>query len=118
MIELTSDSYILGFWFASNSKGDDWMCCVQKDKGSDTWKGNFRFRERVDEKIYGSDDKKTWHSFKGKDQGEEKMISLIDAMMMVISVEYPDTDRLLVQGDMDVLFEKGQEKPWMNMRKV
>lgn len=119
MIEFTEGSYIVGLWFASCPKtNDNWMCCVQRSsENPNRYYGTYRFRYNKDDKIFDSDDEKSWQSFQSKfDETEEAVIKSINDIHDVIGLKYPEKDFLLIQGGVEKFLEKARTVPWMNMK--
>lgn len=121
MITLEEGDYIVGFWFAYDKKGDDWMAFVKKPKNSKLFEGCYRFRDRVDEKLDNtSKDKKRWQSFVSKDENEteDEIIDKITNIQLAVQGRYPMLDIMLVRGDISLMMEKSKNHDWMHMQQI
>jgi hypothetical protein len=121
MIQIEDGDYILGFWFAYDNKGNDWMAFVSKPKDSKIFKGCYRFRERVDEILdHTTKDKKRWVGFGSKDpnQTDDSMIDTMIKIQLAVQPKYPKLDVMLVQGGLELMMEKSKTKDWMNLQQM
>lgn len=118
MIELTEDSYIVGFWFSSDEDGNDWLCCIIKRKGESEWKGWFRTRERKDDKFANSDDVKRWVKFTmdANEESEDEVIKVGDRMQALASELFPFPERVLIHGGIQEMIEKTKNVDWFQTR--
>ena len=116
MPDFDEKTYILGFWFAEDNIGNNWMLRVQKN--GDDWHGTFRFRYKKDDKIWDSDDEKIWNSFRLKNVDEKEVIQEINIFFTAVLLEYPRADTLLVQGGIEKFLELANTKSWMQIKKV
>jgi hypothetical protein len=122
MIEIDSDSYIVGFWYASCPRtNNNWLCCIIRDPDNPKrYKGWYRFRYSKGDKIFDSDDEKTWVSFTSiNDETEFEAIGKMNDMQRnAIKMLYPDIDCLMIQGDISTFLEKAKTKEWMHLKCV
>lgn len=121
MIEIGEGDYILGFWFASDKKGNDWMAAVTKPKNSKLFRGWYRFRDRVDDVMdHTTKDRKRWTNFGSKDENEtdENVIDMMFKLQMEVQKKYPRIDMMLVQGDLSLMMEKSKNHDWMNIESM
>lgn len=120
-IELDNNSYIVGMWFSSDPKtNNDWLACVIKDPENPLkYKGWSRFRYTKDEKIFDSEDEKSWTQFSSQEgHTEQAMIDFMEMSQKVIETGYPDKDHIIVKGNLEKLIELSKTKPWMNIKHV
>lgn len=120
-IELNEKSYIVGMWFAANEEtGGDWLACVVRNpENPKTYKGWYRFRYIRDSKIFDSEDEKSWYHFEtGESEDDESIIKSMDKTHLFISMKYPKKDRVIIQGDLNKLFELTKGKSWMHLKEV
>ncbi len=121
MIQIEDGDYILGFWFAYDKAGNDWMCFIKKPKGGKFFEGVYRFRDRVDDVLdHTTKDKKRWTSFSSKDenQSEESIIDTITNIQLNLQARYPKLDIMLVKGGLKEMMEKSKNHDWMNMQEM
>ncbi len=121
MIEISEGDYILGFWFASNEKGDDWMAVVTKPKNSKLFQGSYRYRCRVDDVMdHTTKDRKIWTNFRSTDENEteESVMNMMHKIQMEIKKNYPQIDIMLVKGDLEMMMEKAKDHDWMNVQSM
>ena len=118
-IQLDDKSYIVGMWFSSDPvTNNDWLACVVRDpENPNRFIGWSRFRYIRDEKIFDSEDKKSWTNFSSAEGAtENQMIAYLGIMQRGIEAGYPDMDQILVKGDLKKLIGLAKDKPWMNMK--
>lgn len=68
-IEIRPENYYWGMWYASHEKGD-LMGAAWKEPGGN-WILRFRFRTYKDDRVFDSEDTKSWYELRAKD-GEDK----------------------------------------------
>lgn len=92
---------------------------MQKRLDTGKWKGDYRFRYKKDDKIFGSDDKKSWYSINPKLDGEsepdDEMEKILDGFQQHIRMMYPDADKLIIKGGLPELLVKCKTKGWMHI---
>jgi hypothetical protein len=54
-IEIKDGRYFAGFWLLGDGKTRDWLYAVYRDKGSDKWTLEYRFRYYEDNIIDGNE---------------------------------------------------------------
>ncbi len=121
MIQIEDGDYIVGFWFAYDNHGNDWMAYVRKPKNSKLFEGAYRFRDRVDEKLdHTSQDKKRWFYFRSRseDETEKQIIDRMITAQLTVQDRYPKIDFMLVQGGLDIMMEKSKNHDWMHVQKM
>lgn len=124
MIEFDNKTYILGFWYSNDPQtNNNWLCCIVRDDASDgDWKGWYRFRYKKDEKIFDSDDEKSWVMLNGrKDKNmqkktEDEITGFMFDMQSAILLMYSQPDYLIIKGGISDLMEKAKTKDWMNIK--
>jgi len=115
MIVINDKSYILGIWFSSHPvTKNNWMAFIMKDPENDqTYKLDYRFYDAKDES-------KSWTnatfqlSEKQKLDWEEIIFSHLEEVQNRFEKEYPEKDKLIVQGNSEKLFSLAKEKKWLN----
>ena len=118
-IELDENIYIVGMWFSSDPiSGNDWLATIIRDPDHPTrYKGSYRFRYIKDDKIFDSEDEKSWTDFTCEDNiPETQIIEGMAYLQEAISAGYPDMDKIIVQDGIDKFFELAEGKPWMNIK--
>jgi len=119
MIELDDESYIVGFWFSSNPLSlDSWLACVIRDPDNPTkYKGFYRFRYKIDDKVFDSSDEKKFVDFTSEgNKTDEDMIQLFDNVQASLEFVYTEKDRIIVKGDLEKLLSLSKDKYWMHIR--
>ena len=71
-IEFKKDRYFTGIWFGNLFPDQDFMGAMYKE-GND-WVIKYRFRYIVDDKIFDSDDTKSWYTLIAKENQSENEI--------------------------------------------
>jgi hypothetical protein len=120
-IELDDKSYVVGMWFSSDPKtNNDWLACMIKDPNNPKkYKGWSRFRYTKDDKIFDSEDEKSWTNFESSDTNtEDEIIAIMDSMQNAIETGYPVKDKMIVKGSLKKLIELSKSKSWMNIKMV
>lgn len=114
-MEFFKDDYILGFWVGGSEKfKSDFLMTVLKRK--DEWLVEYRFRYHVDEKVFGSEDKKSFYGFKFKGEEEKLMVGL-NQLLEYIKIKY-DIEFYEVRGGFDEFRYKAALCPEMNFKMV
>lgn len=104
-MEIKDTDYILCFAIGNsapkreNGKTSDFLLsCLKRDN---EWLVEYRFRYHKDNKVFDSEDKKSFYNISLIDKPEEYIISTLNQFIEVVRVKYPDTELTLVQGDTD-----------------
>lgn len=119
MIEFTEGAYIVGMWYADDPEtNDNWMCCVQRDpENPKRFKGDYRFRYSKGEKIWDSDDKKSWWKFETKEgDSEQDVIDAVNKLQSHIALKFSEIDYLEIKGDLSKFLELAKTKAWLHMK--
>lgn len=119
-MDIRQNDYILGVWFIS-SEDKDWLCTVVKRDGK--WVGEYRFRYYADDKVFDSDDKKSFYTFEAEgDLPEELIKERIDTIAQKMTeldiwagstLQYVD-----VRGDGAVWVEKMRNAPFVHIQET
>jgi hypothetical protein len=73
----------------------DWMACVFRDLPDGKWRFTYRFRYYVDEKIHGSDDKRSVYDCSCGDSTEQEVLSAVSkAANMLVETGYSPSGRI------------------------
>lgn len=119
MIKLDEESYIVGIWFSSSSTtNNDWMACVVADPEN---KGRFniytRSRYGKDDKIFDSDDTKSWYLHKSSEgQDEDYLIDIVNKLQDMSKIAYDELDKVIVKGSVEKLLEMADAHPWLHLK--
>jgi len=120
-MEIFKDDYILGQWFMDTPElpGDAMVMVIKR---ADKWIGEVRIRKIVDEKIFGSQDKKNFLNIEIEDSPEDVVINKIDGYMKEV-MKYPGfsgadlrVDFVDVRGDFFKWIEAAKDRDWFNLK--
>jgi|GEM_PF-2881992 hypothetical protein len=122
-MELDENTYVLGYWFASDKDSNCWYMMICKKNGK--WEGQYTFRYNMDKpgeefNAHSGKDKKNIYkmSWKGETP-EDQLIGKVNALFEVIKVKFNDfNDSFLVQGDSTKFIEIAKTKDYMHMKCV
>jgi hypothetical protein len=119
-MELTENDYILGVWFAEDFQGNNWIMTIKRPKDNMThWFGEYRFRYKVDDKVFNSQDEKSFYSFEIKDQDEKEVLSQVNRIANVIKIKYGKSFSYTeVKGDIHKFQFRLAQEPFMNIQKL
>lgn len=119
-IEINDKSYIVGMWFSRDPiTNNDWLACIVRDPEQPTrYKGWSRFRYVKDNKIWDSEDRKSWTTFTSREQMNDDEIIGFIRLMQKLECAYPHKDEIIVKGDIKKFFELAKDKSWMNLKEV
>lgn len=100
-MEIHKNDYILGSWYAERDNGDNWLMTIVKR--GDVWLGEYRFRYKKDTKVFNSNDKKSFYSFRVKGKMPEDMvIRAMNELFEILKLRYSKRNKFIeVKGDMD-----------------
>lgn len=118
-IELNDKSYIVGLWFSSSLfHRHDWLAWIIKDpENPKGYTGGYRFRYAKDNKIFDSEDEKSWRYFKTtEEKTEDEIIKIGNDMQEKMKAHFPQTDKIIVKGNLEKLMELAKDKPWMHLQ--
>jgi|SRR5579872_1034471 len=121
--------YYVGLWnmplppCREKPRGGDLLILVWRyDSAPEEWIVTLRIRENKDDRIWDSDDVKTWKSMKIVET-EEMMLRGIEYTMQQIAfglgmVELPPIGKLMIQGDCEKALQKimASNKSWMHLK--
>ncbi len=127
MIEINPENYYIGMWFFELPKhfsrfgnGGDFMMCVSRKKTEPTtWKIVFRFRHKKDDRIWDSDDEKSWYSATATNKTEAQIEQdMHDYIKTIGVVAHEIGDFFPIHGDGDEFARKITESPpkWMHAK--
>jgi hypothetical protein len=119
IFETKEDTYVIALWFIPVPKHnmDILTTAMQATKGAET-KIITRFRYHVDDKVWGSKDKKSVYHASSNDSEEvtlRKMRAVQAQMALAGETEYHE---VLVQGNSEKLIEMLKKQPWAHMKFV
>lgn len=120
-MEVQDNDYILGAWIVSLPGVRDWMATVKRPGGDPLapWRAEYRFRYYVDEKIWGSDDKKSF--FQGElppEMPEEAVEGIWEKMMHSLREAGFGTqmEHISVKGGPEAMIEAFSLSDMMHMK--
>lgn len=109
-------SYILGFWY-SETPNELINHLTYFWKENNKWHGLMRTRIVKDNKIFDSDDEKSFTNITPKEsKTEDELISIMDEIQEMAALRGMKTDSLLIRGGSDKLLELAKTKPWMHFK--
>jgi len=73
--------YFVGFWFLAAKNGDDFMATLHRPAGATELQLDYRFRRRVDDKIFDSDDTKSSYEVDFTGKTEDESIAIVDRII-------------------------------------
>jgi len=116
-MEFTVDDYILGMWFAEAPNGDNWQMTIIKRDGK--WLGEYRFRYKKDDKVWHSNDRKSFYNFKiPEEETEEEVLKKMEVFFDVIKIQYPRGEFISIKGDFNKFIFRMAQEPWFNIKKI
>lgn len=115
-MQIDDADYVLGVWFIEHDKGNV-ISTLKRDDDENNWIGELRFRHFVDNKIFGSEDKKTVCEISVKNKTEEEVIEMQtkwmnEAAALNLSLTI---DHFIVKGDVKKFMEMALTKEWMHI---
>lgn len=121
-MELDENSYILGYWHASDKDFNDFYMSVKKQKGGD-WELQYTFRENksddYDDVFSGKDKKNVYNFTADGNTTEEKLLKEITNVFEAIKLRYTNSnDYFLVQGNSDKFLEIAKTKDYLHLKEV
>lgn len=117
MIELKDSTYLLAIWFVSWREAN-WMCAVYRHAPEDDWTVRYRFRYFEDERVFDSDDRRSWYAGTlPSSMTEDMLIAKFDMFASVVGLgRGASLERLLVKGGMEDLKRAAEGCEWFNFR--
>jgi hypothetical protein len=118
VIPLRDQVYYVGFWFLSGREGD-WLACVYQDGEDGFWHLVHRCRQHTDDRVWGSDDPKSWtHQLLCASVREEDVIEVVGRLQSDLSSPYETGAYLPIRGSLPKLILILKEKcpPWLHIR--
>lgn len=119
-MDITEDTYILGVWYFEHKNIGNLMITVSKN-GKGKWCAEIRVRSYVDDKVFGSDDRKMWYKREwGAGTSKEDVLKSVETLLdLYEKVHKPEIrDFALVEGDAERMAEVLATKEWASMKKV
>jgi hypothetical protein len=115
MIELNESSYVLGLWFIQWDECN-WMCCAYRDGDEADWKIRYRFRYFADDRVFDSDDRRSWYGVTVSSRVlESEMAQKMEAFALLVSIaRNAPIERLIVHGSINKLTELARDSPWFH----
>jgi len=118
-MEIRSEDYILGIWFAEKNKGIEkgnvLGMAIRRPDGK--WYVEIRTRMYRDEKTFASDDKKRFNSFElKKDTPEEFVKEKLDEIFDMTKNFFPNYyEYVEIKGNLEAMLLKTAELKWFNV---
>lgn len=115
-MQINENDYVLGVWFIEHDKSNV-MSIFKRDDDENNWIGELRFRHFIDDKVFGSEDKKTVYDITVKNKTEDEVIEMQAKWMHEASgLSLASTiDHFIVKGDGKKFMEMALTKEWMHM---
>lgn len=118
-IEITPENYYIGMWFMElPDRIGNWMACAWRPKDKPgPWTLRWRFRYYEDEKIFDSEDRRSWYTMEIKDATEEKVVESLEYVAtMMCGVTGTTLTFWEIRGDGDKAMDKMKTHPppWMH----
>ena len=121
-MNITESTYILGVWFFEHEGVGNIMMTVYKDsEDSDIWKGEIRARTYLDNRVFGSDDRKTFYAREWEPgTTKEQVIKSVKSLFSLYSKAYKPIveDVVMIEGDGEKMIEELSKKDWAQMKKI
>src|SRR3990167_671736 len=119
-MEIKETDYILGIWFAEDKNGNNFIMLVKRDKNTPKeWIGEYRFRYKVDDKIFDSDDKKSFYEFSIIDLTEKEVLAKIESFFESIKIVYSFKNEYVeIKGDVQKFMFRAAQAEWMNLKRL
>ena len=116
---LTEDSYILGILYAEDKDGNNFMLTVIRHKDNLTeWEGEYRYRYRVDNKVFDSKDIKRIYRFKIKDKTEEQVEDMLKELLEYVKIKFTKfSEYVPIKGDTHKFAFIGAQQDWLHIKK-
>ena len=114
---IEENDYILGFWFAEAGNGDDWLMILLR-RGK-KYIGEYRFRYKKDDKIFDSEDKKSFYSFSAKteDVAEDEMVKKLNGFFEMVKLRYSVRAKYIeVKGDFHKFSYLGAQEDFFHIK--
>lgn len=119
MIMIDENTYVVGYWFASDGE-NNWYCCILKNEDGEYFgQQTFRYNKGDEDPHLGKDEKSIYKIKIDKEKTEEEIIKLINQLFEVIKLKYNDYhDHFLVQSKGNKFFEIAKTKHYFNMKQA
>ena len=118
-MEIRENDYILGTWFAEDYQGNNWLMTIKRDKNDEVnWQGEYRFRYKVDNKIFNSADTKNFMAFEVKGS-EEEVLKKMEDLAMIIKIKYKKRFKFVdVRGGVEKFQFRMAQEEFTNFKKM
>lgn len=118
-MEFDETDYVLGTWFAEKRGYGNYMMTVKRTKDG-TWKGEYRFRYYVDDKVFGSKDRKSVYEITiDKKTKEEDIVKKMNMLFEAIKVHYTDIHEYIeVKGNVDKFMFLLGMRDWAQIKQL
>lgn len=119
-MDVNKDDYILGFWFAQASNGDNWTMTAKKHPTlPDHWLVEYRFRYKEDDKIFESKDTKSFYNKMVVGTEEEVKHKLDDLFYTVITPRFNNRKEYIdVRGNQEKFIYLLAQADYVHVKKV
>ena len=125
MPTLTEDSYLECMSLIGHPEGDI-LVSLYRDKPDADWMVEVRFRYKVDDKVFNSEDKKTWQHYripaeKSRETVRGELSTILDKLVELTNLTYgtkAKADTLEIQGGIEELVTASEKVDWVNIKKV
>jgi hypothetical protein len=122
-MELKEKDYLIGIWWfpLPNNEGDV-MGSVVKKHETGKWHLEYRFRYHKDDKVFDSEDRKSWYDATMDGNTPEKVVfESTDKLFNIFAMKAGSIiDYFDVRGDVTVFMQKTQQSPppWMHTKSM
>jgi hypothetical protein len=118
MITLDENTYVLGYWFASDGK-NNWYLIMIKQKGEWIGQQTFRYNKDDSDPFMDKDEKSIRTIRPQASLSEDEIIKKIDLLFDFIKLKYNDEhDRFIVKGDAHKFMKIAKTKHYLHMKMV
>jgi len=118
-MEIDENSYILGYWFASDENDNCWYLMMQKKDGEWIGRQTFRYNIEHSDPFSGKDEKEITTIKPKRDLNEEEILNIINDLFEIVKVKYNNfSDSFLVRGNAEKFMDIAKTKSYMHIKVV
>jgi len=116
-IELKPGRYYVGVWWMAWT-GGDWMACIWNDGERECLQ--YRFRYHVDDKVFDSDDQKSWYEMTREIQPDAVIVQEMNTSVRALgaAIGAVEIEYIYIGGDSEKVFRAIVNAPWAHFRKA
>lgn len=117
-MEIDENSYILGYWFASDGENNWYLLMIKKD-GKWIGQQTFRYNKNGSDPFLGEDEKSISEITIDGSRAEDEVIDTIEKLFELIKKTYSDySDYFLVRGNAGKFMKIAKDKEYINFKAV